>query len=424
METMSFNVDKYRALFPALQKRDSPIFFDAVGGTQVPRSVIDAVTDYFINKNGNKGGVFPESRATDEVMDRTRELTADFLNAPSPNEIMFGPNFTTNTFGMSRALAKTWKKGDNIIVSRLDHDANVSPWIRAAEDSGVQVRYIDITNDGNIQLDTEDYAKHLDKRTRVVAFCAASSSVGTKTDVKKITEMAHGAGALSYVDAVAYAPHGPIDVQEWGADFVGVSTYKFFGPHVGLLWAREELLRELPAYKIRPAPDELPGRWLNGAQSYETLAGVNAAMEYLQSIGQDHPEYNSQFPQLTGRRQEIKAGMQAIRDYEATLTRKFLNDISTLPQYTVWGAKDEASDVWRVPTIAVSRDGEKSNDIALYLAANKVNIWSRSVYSISLSERLDLEKTGGFIRVGLVHYNTPEEIDRLLELLDSYKKTY
>lgn len=422
MEKASFDVRKYRAKFPAIQKENSPIFFDAVGGTQVPDSVISAVTDYFINKNGNKGGVFPESRATDEVMDRTRILTAAFINAPSSDEIIFGPNFTTNTFAMSRALAKTWNTGDNIVVSRLDHDANVSPWVRAAEDSGVEVRYMDITSDGNIQLDIEDYGKQLDTRTRIVAFCAASSSVGTRTDVKKITEMAHSIGALSYVDAVAYAPHGPIDVQEWGADFVGISTYKFFGPHVGLLWAREELLRDLPAYKIRPAPDELPGKWLNGAQSYETLAGVNAAFEYLQSVGQDHPEYNLLFPNLSRSRQQMKAGMQAIRDYETTLTRKLLNDIKALPQYTVWGTQSEELDLWRVPTIAVSRDEEKSNDIALYLADNRVNIWSRSVYSVSLSERLGLENTGGFIRVGFVHYNTPEEIDRLLQLLDGYKK--
>lgn len=416
-----FDVCKYRAHFPALQKANSPIFFDAVGGTQVPESVINAVTDYFINKNGNKGGVFPESRATDAVMDRTRELTADFLNAPSPNEIVFGPNFTTNTFGMSRALAKTWGTNDNIIVSRLDHDANVSPWVRAAEDAGVELRYIDITNDGNIQLDLEDLARHLDSRTKLVAFCAASSSVGTKTDVKTITQMAHDAGALSYVDAVAYAPHGPIDVKDWGADFVGLSTYKFYGPHVGLLWAREELLRELPAYKIRPAPDELPGKWLNGAQSYETLAGVNAALEYLQSIGQDHPEYNSSLPNLSCRRREMKAGMQAIRDYEATLTRYLLNGLNSLPQYSVWGTKDEKLDEWRVPTVAISRDGKKSNDVAIHLANNGINIWSRSVYSISLSERLGLEETGGFIRAGIAHYNTSTEIDKLLQVLDSIK---
>ena len=416
-----FDVEKYRNQFPALNKPDSPLFFDAVGGTQVPAPVISAVVDYMINKNGNKGGIFKESRETDEIMDKTRELTADFLNAPSPKEVMFGPNYTTNTFMVSRAIAKTWNKGDNIVLSRLDHDANVSPWVRAAEDTGIEVRYMDITNDGRIQIDMGQYGDQLDKRTRLVAFCAASSSVGTRTDVKKITSMAHDVGALSYVDAVAYAPHGPIDVKDWDADFVGVSTYKFFGPHVGLLWGKEELLHSLPAYKIRPAPDELPTRWLNGAQSYETLAGVNAMFGYLKSVGRDYPDHMEQAAHLPQSRQELRAAMTAIQDYEGTLSRRFIESIGQIPEYQIWGVTKPEDDVNRVPTIAVALPGETSQNIAMFLANSGINIWSRSVYSISLSERLGLENTGGFIRAGIVHYNTPREVDTLVDFLDRYK---
>jgi cysteine desulfurase family protein (TIGR01976 family) len=415
-----FEVNTYRNQFPALRKENPPIFLDAVGGTQVPDSVIAAVTDYFINKNGNKGGVFPTSRATDEVMDTTREITADFLNAPQTKEVIFGPNFTTLTFHISRAMSTEWKEGDEIIVSRLDHDANVSPWVRAAEDKGVTVRYADIV-DGDCQIDLEGYAKLISPKTKLVAFCAASSSVGTCPDVKQMTEIAHQVGAIVYVDAVAYAPHGPIDVQKWGADFVGVSTYKFFGPHIGLLWGKEEHLQRLPAYKIRPAPNVLPGKWLNGAQSYETLAGVIAAMEYIASIGRDHPEYQNQFPQFTRRRLDMKTGMTAIQNYERILTWRFIEQMKTIPEYTLWGITDEGKAAWRVPTIAVSRNGAFSNDIALYLSNNRMYIWSRSVYSISLSERLGLEKTGGFIRAGFVHYNTIDEVDRLVEALAAYE---
>ncbi|MBI4079028.1 MAG: cysteine desulfurase-like protein [Candidatus Levybacteria bacterium] len=389
----------------------------------MPDSAIEAIIDYSINKNGNKGGVFPTSIATDETIDRAAKVTADFINAPEADEIVFGANFTSIAFQVSRAISTEWKVGDEIVVTRLDHDANVSPWIRAAEDRGVTVLHADIIN-GDAQIDIEMYAQLLSRKTKLVAFCAASSSIGTRTDVKTITELAHQVGAMAYVDAVAYAPHGPIDVQEWGADFVGISAYKFFGPHVGLLWGKREHLERLPAYKIRPAPDEIPGKWMNGAQPYELLAGATAAMEYLAAIGGDHPEYQDQFPQFTGRRRDMKTGMTAIEKYENGLTWKFIREMKGRSKYRLWGIVDEEKAQWRVPTIAVSRDGEKSNDMAFFLSreGNGINIWSRSVYSKSLSDRLGLEKTGGFIRVGFVHYNTNEEVDRLLDALDTYGK--
>lgn len=419
MNNFDFDVEYFRGLFPYFSGPVKTICFDGVGGTQVPQTVIDATTNYFLYKNGNKGGIFKRSRETDELMDDTREIIADFLNAPDPNEVIFGPNFTTLTFNMSRALARTWKPGDEIIVSRLDHDANVSPWIAAAEDVGVIVKHLDI-EEGSCQLTAENLERELTDKTRLVTFCAASSSVGTRPDTAKLTRLAHDAGALVYVDAVAYAPHASIDVQKWGADFVGCSTYKFFGPHMSFLWGKREVLERVPAYKIRPAPDTLPLKWLNGSQTYELAGGIKAAIEYIAHVGEKNPEYRAFFPQFSGRQKDIHAGMAAIEDYETKLTWDFIKEMKKRPQYTLWGITDEVQKGERVPTIAVSLDGAQSNDIATYLANNDIDIWSRSVYSISLSERLGLENTGGFIRVGIVHYNTPKEINTLLGALDSY----
>jgi cysteine desulfurase family protein (TIGR01976 family) len=415
-----FDVEYFRDQFPYFRSAARTICLDGVGGTQVPDGVIKAVSDYFLYTNGNKGGIFPRSVETDKIMDETRQIMAEFINAPGADEIILGPNFTTLTFNMSRALARTWKPGDEIVVSRLDHDANVSPWIAAAEDAGVTVRYLDI-DEGTCQLTEENLRKVLSDKTKLVTFCAASSSVGTKPDVKRLTEVAKEAGALVYVDAVAYAPHGPIDVQDWGADFVGCSTYKFFGPHMAFLWGKRDLLESLPAYKIRPAPNTLPLKWLNGAQTYELAAGAKAAIEYIAHIGEKNPAFQERFPHFTGRQLNIHTGMAAIEDHETKLAWKFIEEMKKRPRYTLWGITDEALKDQRVPTIAVSLGDEKSNDIATYLAGKGIDIWSRSVYSISLSERLGLEEKGGFIRVGFIHYNTDEEVETLLKALDDYK---
>ena len=418
--TNEFDVEYFRNQFPYFRSAAKTICLDGVGGTQVPDGVINAVTDYLLHHNGNKGGIFPRSVETDKIMDQTREIIAEFMNAPDPNEIVLGANFTTITFNMSRALAKTWKKGDEIIVSRLDHDANVSPWVAAAEDAGVTLKYFDI-EDGSCQLTEENLSKVLSDKTKLVAFCAASSSVGTRPDVKRLAELAKKAGALVYIDAVAYAPHASIDVQKWGVDFVGCSAYKFFGPHMSFLWGRKELLESLPAYKIRPAPNTLPLKWLNGAQTYELAVGVKAAIEYIAHVGEKNPSYQGQFPEFSGRKLNIHAGMAAIESHEGKLAWNFIQEMKSRSRYSVWGITDEAMKDQRVPTIAVSLGNEQSNDIATYLAGKGIDIWSRSVYSISLSERLGLENTGGFIRVGFIHYNTFGEVDTLLNALDEYK---
>lgn len=418
----AFEVEHFRSMFPYFgeENPEPSICFDAVGGTQVPQMVIDAVGDHLLHRNGNKGGIFRRSIETDDMMDHTREIIADFINAEDPEEILFGLSFTANTFHISRSLARTWGPDDEIIVSRLDHDANVSPWLMAAEDAGARVKFLDIEED-TCQLQPEKLSELLSDKTKMVAFCAASSSVGTKPDVTTLTAEAKKAGSLVYVDAVAYAPHGPIDVQEWGADFVGLSFYKFYGPHVSAVWGRRELLEELPAYKIRPAPEELPLKWLNGAQSYETIAGVEAAIEYLGYVGSRNEAYLELYPELSGRPRLLHAAMAAIQDYEGVLTEHFISEMQEREQYRIWGVTNPEMADQRVPTIAVSMEGGCSNDIATYLAEKGIDIWSRSVYSKSLSERLGLENTGGFIRVGFAHYNTREEVDVLVDALDGFK---
>jgi cysteine desulfurase family protein (TIGR01976 family) len=417
-----FDVQYFRECFPYFgeENPDPSICLDAVGGTQVPQTVIDAISDHLIHRNGNKGGIFRRSVETDEMMDDTRAILADFINADDPDELFFGQSFTANTFNVSRALARTWQPGDEIIVSRLDHDANVSPWLMAAEDAGVTVKHLDI-EEGSCQLTPESLAELVTDKTRLVTFCAASSSVGTKPDVAALTEVAHEAGALVYVDAVAYAPHDSIDVKKWDADFVGFSTYKFFGPHVSVLWGRRQLLEDLPAYKIRPAPDTLPLRWLNGAQSYETIAGVKACIEYLGHVGSMNQAYADLRPEFTGIKSDLFAGMAAIKDYEEGLTWQLIDRVKETGRFTLWGIDDEALKEERVPTIALSLEDGKANDIAMYLAANGIDIWSRSVYSKSLSERLGLEQTGGFIRVGFAHYNTAQEVDTLMDALEAFE---
>jgi cysteine desulfurase family protein (TIGR01976 family) len=358
-------------------------------------------------------------------MHETRKIVAEFLNVSDPNEVILDSNFTTLTFGMSRAFVRTLKPGDEIVVSKLDHDSNVSPWVRAAEDVGVTIRHFDI-DDGTCQLTEDNLRKVLTERTKLVAFCAASSSVGTRPDVPRLAALAHQYGALVYIDAVAYAPHAEIDVEKWDADFVGCSGYKFFGPHFSFLWARRALLEALPAYKIRPAPNTLPIKWANGAQPYELAAGVKAAIEYIAHVGEKTPRYRSLFPTFSGRKLDIHAGMAAIEAYESQLTWKFIGEIKKRPHFKIWGIAEEQMKRERLPPVAISLAGVRPNDVATYLDQHGIDVWSRSVYSISLSERLGLEgpdnpqNVGGFIRVGLTHYNTFDEIDRLVETLDSF----
>lgn len=431
MSNTGLNPHELRELFPYFtDAAETSICFDGVGGTQVPATVVKAIADHLAYNNGNKGGIFRRSVETDKVMDDTREIIGEFLNAKHPHEIILGDNFTNLTFRISRALKETWQDGDEIIVSRLDHDANVSPWVRAAEDAGIAIKYLDI-DDNTCQLNPERLKEIISDKTKVFAFCAASSSVGTRPDVKELTRIAKQHGALVYIDAVALAPHVPIDVQDWGADFVGFSAYKMFGPHMGALWGRKELLEEIEPYKIRPAPSTLPMKFLNGAQAYELAAGFKAALEYIAYVGEQNPSYKEKFSQFEGRQQNLFAGMAAIEDYESELTWYFIDEIKKRPDFKIWGITDEADKEQRLPPIAVSLAGASSNSMGYFLANRGIDVWSRSAYSVSLSERLGLEisndpgagpdSVGSFIRVSFNHYNTKEEIDKLLTALDDFR---
>jgi cysteine desulfurase family protein (TIGR01976 family) len=414
------DLEALRSQFPALQQvRDGvvPVFFDGSAGTQVPRRVMDAIVSYLGKSNANHGGVFATSRESDRIVWNAHEAVADLLNAPSAREIVFGPNMTTLTFQLSRALARTWKAGDEVIVTRLDHDANVSPWVLAARDAGAVVRHADIHPE-DCTLDLDDLKRQLGAKTRLLAVTCASNAVGTMNDVKAITRLGHEAGALVFLDAVHYAPHGPIDVQDWDCDFLACSAYKFFGPHIGILWGRAGLLESLPAYKLRPVPDSIPDRWMTGTQNFECLAGVAEAVEYLAAIGRNRGSGRHSFPGMKGRRLQLHCAMAEIQDYEAQLSAHLLESLATRPRFEVWGITDPARLRWRAPTISFSLKDRPAIEIAEHLASRQIYTWSGNMYAIEVTERLGLEDRGGLLRVGMVHYNTRAEIDRLARALD------
>jgi cysteine desulfurase family protein (TIGR01976 family) len=417
------DVPSLRRQFPALQLSPEgaggrpPVFLDGPGGTQVPQRVIDAVSHYLGTCNANHGGLFATSRASDAILHSAHAAGADLLNASSPEEVVFGPNMTTLTFHLSRALGRTWKPGDEVLVTRLDHDANVSPWALAARDAGATVQRIDIHPE-DCTLDLDDLRRRLGPRTRLVALTCASNAVGTLTDVRTIARLAHAAGALVFLDAVHYAPHGPIDVQGWDCDFLACSAYKFFGPHVGILWGRANLLRELPVYKVRPAAESLPDRWMTGTQNHEGIAGVGAAIEYLAEIGGRGSQAEAQGLQPLGLRAQLRPALEAIRSYEAGLCVRLLAGLRERPRFRVWGIAEPQRVGERVPTVSITCADRTPEEVARHLAARHIYVWNGNLYAQELTERLGLEQRGGFVRLGLVHYNTAEEVDRVLRALD------
>jgi cysteine desulfurase family protein (TIGR01976 family) len=430
-----FDVQSLRRQFPALQQtRDgpTPIFLDGPGGTQVPQRVIDAMTDYLRRCNANHGGLFASSQESDRILYRAHEAMADLLNAPAPEEIIFGANMTTLTLHLSRALGRTLKPGDEVIVTRLDHDANVTPWTLMARDAGAVVRTCDIRPE-DCTLDLDDLGRLLGPRTRLLALAGASNAVGTINDVRAVAAWAHEVGAWVFVDAVHYTPHGPVDVQDWGCDFLACSAYKFFGPHVGVLWGRRQLLEELTPYKLRPVPETLPDRWMTGTQNHEGLAGVAAAVDYLADLG-ECPASGAASASRGGasehsgltlrrspeRRRQIHQGMVAIKVYEVGLGQRLLDGLANRPRFRVWGITEPGKFSWRVPTISITTEGRSVEDLARHLAGQQIYVWNGNMYALGLTERLGLERTGGLLRMGLVHYNTAEEVDAVLRALDSF----
>ncbi len=381
---MSFDVDEIRSRFPALAS--GVAYFDGPGGTQCPDSVIDAIAGYLRESNANLGGAFAASRRSDELVERARETAARFLGCRA-EEVAFGQNMTTLNFALSRALGRTLAPGDEILVTRLDHDANVSPWLELAHDRDLRVDFVGIREDTTLDLD--ELERKLSERTRVVAFPLASNAFGTTPDAARIVELAHAAGALAWADAVHYAPHAPIDAAALGVDVLLCSPYKFFGPHLGLVFGREELLRSWRPYKVRPAADEPVGhRFETGTLAHELLAGFVAAVEHVEGLG-----------------------WEAIQAHERHLGRRFLDGLPG--RCTLYGLPAMEG---RVPTFAFRVEGLSPRLTAERLAERGIAVWDGDYYAVEGMERLGLQPEGA-VRAGFVHYNTPEEVDRLLAAL-------
>lgn len=410
-----FDVNAVRQQFPALQELFDGrpgIFFDNPGGTQVPQQVIDAMTDYLVRSNANTHGIFATSRRSDAIIDNARQAAADLLGADT-DEIIFGNNMTSLAFALSRTLVPELKSGDEILVTRLDHDANVSPWLRLAEDTGATVRWADIDTE-SCTLDMEHLQSLLSVRTKLVAVGYASNAAGTINDVKTIIGWAQAVGAYTFIDAVQYAPHGLIDVKALGCDFLACSAYKFFGPHVGILYGKRVHLQRLRAYRVRPAGEQLPGKWETGTKNHEGLAGVGAAIDYLADLGVRYGNAPTNAP----RRAKLQATWQMLEPYEQQLSEKLIGGLQAIPGVRLYGLTNRFELNKRVATVSLRKEGTTPHQLAAALAAQNIFAWEGNFYALSLSERLGVEQSGGFLRLGLAHYNTVEEIDRCLRVLE------
>ncbi|MCJ7433656.1 MAG: cysteine desulfurase-like protein [Anaerolineales bacterium] len=414
---MSLDLKVIRQQFPSLNR--PAVFLDNPGGTQIAKQSLDRINRYLIESNANHGGTFETSIASDVVLDEAHHAMADFYNASSPEEIVFGNNMTTLTLHISRSISREWKEGDEIVVTRLDHDANVTPWVLAAQDRGVKVNWVDFdVEDGTLKLD--DLQKFLKRKPRLLAVGYASNSLGTINPVAKIIKMAHDAGTMVYIDAVQYAPHGPIDVQKLDCDFLISSAYKFFGTHSGILYGKRDLLENLFAYKVRPATNKIPGKFETGTQNHEGIAGVLGAIEYFEWVGKtfggDYVEGLAESG-YKGRRLELKKAMTAIQAYEYELGRALLNTLTSVSGLQLYGLADVRRLEDRVGTYAFRLKDLHPRLVAEKLAKEGIYVWDGNYYALNITERLGLEDTGGMVRVGAAHYNTLEEVERLKEAL-------
>jgi len=403
-----------RSQFPSLSQMvngQPAVFFDGPGGTQVPQCVVDAISDYLKQNNANTGGAYATSRHTDAMIAGARSAMADFLGC-DPDEIVFGPNMTSLTYAMSRAIGRELGPGDEIVLTHLDHDANVSPW-RALEERGVRIRMVDIHED-DCTLDMDDLARKITPRTKIVAVGYASNAVGTINDVKKIVSLAHQHGAVAYIDAVHYAPHRPIDVRSLDCDFLVCSTYKFFGPHMGVLFGKRAHLQRLEPYKVRANTNAIPNRWEWGTLNHECIAGITACVDYLSDLGRRAN------PAVTGRRAALLAAYETIQQHERGLFETLIRGLREIPGLKIYGITEPEGFDRRCPTLAVRIKGHTPLLLASRLGDHGFFTWDGNYYALNLTERLDVEKDGGFLRIGLAHYNTAEEVTRFLEAL---KKT-
>ena len=401
--------------FPSLQLQvngRAAAFLDGPAGTQVPRQVMDAVQNYFLKSNANTCGAFLTSRANDAIIASSRAAMADFFNCDK-DEVVFGQNMTTITFALSRAIGRSLEPGDEIVVTTLDHDANVSPW-RALEEQGVVIRQVDI-RESDCTLDLDDLKKKLNSNTKLVAVGYASNAVGTINPVAEITKLAHSHGALMFIDAVHYAPHGPIDVRALDCDFLVCSPYKFFGPHMGVLYGKREHLLRFRPYKVRPAPESLPDRWETGTQLQELIAGIGAAVDYLAELGRRCD------PSARDRRSALLAAYRATRQHEMALVTRLIEGLLAIPGLQFFGISDLKDFHHRCSTVSVRLANRTPTEVAAFLGDRGIFTWDGNYYALNLTERLGVESSGGLLRIGLVHYNTAEEVDRLLDALNEIK---
>jgi cysteine desulfurase family protein (TIGR01976 family) len=407
----ALDISRVRSQFPSLSQTvagQPAVFLDGPGGTQVPQRVIDAISGYLKNSNANTCGAYATSQHTNAMIAEARAAMADFFGCDH-DEVVFGPNMTTLTFAISRSIGRELGPGDEILLTHLDHDANVSPW-RALEERGVTIRFVDI-NEDDCTLNMTDLAQKISSRTRVVAVGYASNAVGTINDVKEIVRLAHHKGALAYIDAVHYAPHGPIDVPGLDCDFLVCSSYKFFGPHMGILYGKREHLQRLQPYKVRANTNAIPNCWEWGTLNHECIAGITACVDYLADLGR-HLD-----PSASTRRTALLAAYSAIQQHEHGLAEILISGLLIISGLKLYGIRDTGKLDRRCPTAAVRIAGHTPLELATKLGERGFFTWDGNYYALNLSERLDVEKDGGFLRIGLAHYNTAEEVQRFLSAL-------
>lgn len=405
-----------RGQFPSLQMQVNgypAAFLDGPAGTQVPTQVMHAIQTYLMNANANTCGAFVTSRRNDEMITATRQAMADFFNCER-DEVVFGQNMTTITFAFSRSIGRELQAGDEILLTTLDHDANFAPW-KALEEKGVVIRTVDIREE-DCTLDLEDLQRKLSEKTKLVAVGYASNAVGTINPVAEIVRLAHAAGAMTFVDAVHYAPHGLIDVKALDTDFLVCSPYKFFGPHTGVLFGKREHLQRLRPYKVRPCTEQSPERWETGTQMQELIAGIGAAVEYLAEFGR-HSD-----PSTKTRREALAASYRTTVAYETRLVARLIEGLQTIPGVKIYGITDPKRSKERCSTLSMRMGEHQPLEIAKFLGERGIFTWDGNYYALNLTERLGVEEKGGMLRIGMVHYNTLEEVERLLAALREFAR--
>lgn len=412
---MTFDLEAIRSQFPALSETDdgvAPIYFDNPAGTQVPQVVVDRMSECMLTASANLGGYFRTSKLAGEIVADAQAAMADLLNAPSPEEIVFGQNMTSLTFHVSRSIGRFFSAGDEIVLSRMDHDANVEPWVLMARDHDLRVRWLPFDTQ-SFEIDLANLDDVLTERTRLVCIGGASNLTGTINDIDNICRRARDAGAWTFVDAVQSVPHIVTDVQAIGCDFLTCSAYKFFGPHQGILWGRRDVLERLEPYKVRPAPETIPWSFAPGTASHEGLAGTAAAVDYLAQIGA------SKSDDPVDRKAGLATGMRLMLDYEQRLSSRLVSGLQALPGVTVQGITAADRMNWRVPTVSFTHASRQPDEIAKALAERNIFVWSGHNYAVEAADALGILDSGGAVRVGSVHYNSVEEIDTLLAELEA-----